>query len=131
MFASTAMAASSREVVELRPNGAPNKSPTNLKESVDVKGNITNVTWARNELYRQKKSNGSVVVMIAGGDCGQLAMPTMGKSSAPFFNDLAYTVYVLKYQLPAGTPEVPLADVNKAVGSLVNAALKMALRRSV
>ena len=95
--------------------GLPNKSTMSAKEGVYKNSNVTNVIWTWMELYQSKKSNDSAVVMITGGSEDQLAMPTVEKSFAPFFNDLGYTVYMLEYCLPAGKSEVPLADGSNAV----------------
>ena len=111
-FGANAFAA---EVIELWPEGAPNKSTITETEHTDAKGNIYNVTHARMEVLLPEKPNGKAVVMIPGGGYGTLSMSTMEKSFAPFFKKEGFAVFMLKYRLPKGNPAVPLADANRAV----------------
>lgn len=110
-----ALSASAAEVIPLWPDGAPNKSTITEPERTDAKGNIYNVTEGRMEVLQAKTPNGRAVILIPGGGYGTLSMSSMEKSFAPLLNDQGFTVFMLKYRLPKGNPEVPLADANKAV----------------
>lgn len=121
-------AVSAAEVIELWPQGAPNKSTITEAETTDASGNISNVTRARMEVIRPAKANGKAVILIPGGGYGVLSMNTMEKSFAPFFTGQGFTVFMLKYRLPKGNPAVPLADANKAVSVVRDLAHKYGIR---
>ena len=67
------------------------------------------------DLSAPANPNGKAVIVIPGGGYGNLSMSTIEKSFVPFFHSQGFTTFVLKYRLPKGNPEVPLADANKAV----------------
>ncbi len=113
LFATGTLAAA--DVIPLWPDGAPNKSTITEAEKTDAKGNIYNVTEGRMEVLPAKSPNGKAVILMPGGGYGTLSMASMTDSYAPFFNDKGFTVFLLKYRLPKGNPEVPLADANRAV----------------
>ncbi len=103
------------EVIDLWPEGAPNKSTITAPEETNAEGAIFNVTRARLEVSAPDRPNGRAVIVIPGGGYGSLSMQTIEKSFVPFFHARGFTTFVLKYRLPKGNPEVPLADANKAV----------------
>lgn len=120
--------ASAAEVIELWPQGAPNKSTITEPETTDVNGNINNVTRARMEVLKPAKSNGKAVILIPGGGYGTLSMNVMEKSFAPFFNEEGFTVFMLKYRLPKGNPAIPLSDANNAVSTVRSLANKYGIK---
>lgn len=115
LFALTMTSAYATEVIDLWPNGAPNKSTITEAEKVDDKGSIFNVTHARMEVDRPAKPNGKAVILIPGGGYGNLSMEVFEKSFKPFFLAEGFTTFMLKYRLPKGNPNIPLSDANKAV----------------
>lgn len=108
-------AAQTAEIVDLWPQGAPNKSTITESETTDAKGNILNVTRARLEISAPANPNGKAIIVIPGGGYGNLSMGVIDQSFVPFFQKQGFTTAVLKYRLPKGNPEVPLADANQAV----------------
>lgn len=76
----TAAAADGVEVIQLWPNGAPNKSAITEPETVK-NGAIFNVTEARLEVTRPSNPNGKAVILIPGGGYGNLSMPTIEPES--------------------------------------------------
>lgn len=109
------LAAEAADVIALWPEGAPNKSSITAPERTDEKGNIFNVTEARLEAEAPAHPNGKAVILMPGGGYSNLSMATIEESFGPFFREHGFTTFVLKYRLPNGNPEVPLADANKAV----------------
>ena len=83
LFALTMTSAYATEVIDLWPNGAPNKSTITEAEKVDGKGSIFNVTHARMEVDRPAKPNGKAVILIPGGGYGNLSMEVFEKSFKP------------------------------------------------
>lgn len=67
------------------------------------------------ELEKPARPNGRAIVLIPGGGYGNLSMQSIQESYAPYLLGQGFTVFTLKYRLPKGNPEVPLADVNEAV----------------
>ena len=63
----------------------------------------------------EETANGKAVVVIPGGGYSYVAGSYEGSDWAPFYNDLGYTVAVLKYNLPNGNPEIPLNDGKAAL----------------
>ena len=107
--------AGAAEVIELWPQGAPNKSTITEAEKTDADGNIFNVTRARLEVSVPEKPNGKAVILMPGGGYSNLSMATIEQSFVPLFQSEGFTTFVLKYRLPKGNPIVPLSDANKAV----------------
>ena len=112
---STSAALSAAEIIELWPNGAPNKSTITEAEKTDANGNIFNVTRARLEVEVPEKPNGKAIILMPGGGYSNLSMGSIEQSFAPLFRSEGFTTFVLKYRLPKGNPIVPLSDANKAV----------------
>ena len=108
-------AAGASDVIDLWPQGAPNKSTITEPETVNAKGSIFNVTRARMEVSVPEKPNGKAVIVIPGGGYGNLSMGVIDSRYMPFFLKEAFTTFVLKYRLPKGDPAIPLSDANKAV----------------
>ena len=79
--------------------------------------NVRLSTGAVLSLYRApaEKANGKAVVIIPGGGYAYVAGSYEGADWAPFFNNLGFTAAVLRYNLPNGNPEVPLADGKAAL----------------
>lgn len=73
-------------------------------------------------VYRapEKTATGRAVVICPGGGYDHLAMTQEGKDWAPFFNNLGITAVVLKYRMPKGNYQVPIADAERAI-SIVRA----------
>lgn len=115
ILAAAACSAQAADVIDLWPEGAPNKSTITAAEETNAQGSIFNVTRARLEVSAPANPNGKAVIVIPGGGYGNLSMSTIEKSFVPFFHSQGFTTFVLKYRLPKGNPEVPLADANKAV----------------
>ena len=109
------VAASAADVIKLWPKGAPNKSTITEAEYTNDKGAIFNVTEGRMEVSVPKKNSHKAIVLIPGGGYGNLSMASLTSSYIPYLLEEGVTVFTLKYRLPKGNPEVPLADVNQAV----------------
>ena len=107
--------ASAAEVIKLWPNGAPNKSTITEAEYTNEKGAIFNVTEGRMEVTVPQTKGTKAVILIPGGGYGNLSMDSLNHSYIPYLVKQGVTVFTLKYRLPKGNPEVPLADVNQAV----------------
>lgn len=66
-------------------------------------------------VYHSEKPNGAVVIACPGGGYRYLEMNKEGYAFAPWFNERGITFVVLKYRLPAGNPQIPLADAKQAI----------------
>lgn len=61
------------------------------------------------------ENTGRCVVICPGGGYSHLSMQNEGHSWAPFFNNMGITAVVLKYRMPHGNCEVPVADAEEAI----------------
>ena len=66
-------------------------------------------------VYVPKKPNGKAIIMCPGGGYGWEATGHEGHGMAEWFNGQGITYVVLKYRLPQGNHEIPLADAEHAV----------------
>lgn len=60
-----------------------------------------------------ENATGKTVLILPGGGYTFHAMDHEGREWVPFFNDRGINVAILKYKLPEGNYEIPLADVKK------------------
>lgn len=81
-------------------------------EQIKPNGNIGNINVnARFDLYFPKKPNGQLVVVCPGGSYSIVSSYNEGVYVADWMLARGITVAVVKYRLPNGNWEVPLADV--------------------
>ena len=65
--------------------------------------------------YMPKTPNGKAVIICPGGGYQSLSMDYEGTDFAKWFNQFGVTAFVLKYRMPAGRSNVPLADAERAI----------------
>ncbi len=63
-------------------------------------------------------TTGRAIVICPGGGYSHLAMAHEGTDWAPMFNKLGIAVAVLKYRMPKGNPNIPIADAEAAIRTL-------------
>lgn len=63
----------------------------------------------------RSEATGKAVVICPGGGYSHLAMNHEGYDWAPFFNNMGIAAIVLKYRMPHGNCEVPVADAEEAI----------------
>lgn len=81
-------------------------------EEINGAGNIGNINVnARFDLYFPKKPNGQMVIVCPGGGYSIVSSYNEGVYVAEWLAERGITAAVVKYRLPAGHWEVPLADV--------------------
>lgn len=81
-------------------------------ESINKDGNIGNINVnARFDLYFPKHPNGQMIIVCPGGGYGIVSSYNEGVYVADWMLEKGITVAVVKYRLPNGHWEVPLADV--------------------
>ena len=66
-------------------------------------------------VFLPKASNGVAVIACPGGGYSGLQIDNEGNSFAPYFNEQGIALIVLKYRLPNGNHEIPLADAERAM----------------
>lgn len=66
-------------------------------------------------VYKAASPNGKAIIMCPGGAYGWIAMGHEGRDMAEWFNAQGITYGVLKYRLPQGNHELPLADAEQAM----------------
>lgn len=66
-------------------------------------------------LPAEKHATGRAVVICPGGGYQHLAMNHEGHDWAPFFNNMGIAAIVLKYRMPHGNCQVPIADAEEAM----------------
>ena len=98
------MAAQQSFNVNLWPDGAPNSN-----------GNPADTAKVWVYLPEKATATGRAVVICPGGGYSHLAMNHEGHDWAPFFNNMGIAAIVLKYRMPEGNHEVPVADAEEAM----------------
>ena len=91
-------------VVNLWQNGAPNDN-----------GDVADTATVKVFLPRKEEATGRAVVICPGGGYQHLAMNHEGYDWAPFFNNMGIAAIVLKYRMPHGNCDVPIADAEAAM----------------
>lgn len=81
ILATAACSAQAADVIDLWPEGAPNKSTITAAEETNAQGSIFNVTRARLEVSAPANPNGKAVIVIPGGGYGNLSMSTIERAS--------------------------------------------------
>jgi acetyl esterase/lipase len=90
--------------MELWPKGAPN-------DNGDEKDKAELTVY----LPDAKKATGRAIVCCPGGGYTHLAMDHEGHQWATFFNNQGIALIVVKYRMPHGNREIPIADAEEAV----------------
>lgn len=67
------------------------------------------------KVYLPVKSKGGAVIACPGGGYSYEELKKEGSAFAPWFNEQGIALIVLKYSLPDGKPELPLADAEQAM----------------
>lgn len=86
----------------------PKKAPNNNGDPKD-----TAKVWIY--LPEAKKATGRAIVICPGGGYGGLAMNHEGHEWGKFFQNMGIAAFVLKYRMPHGNPEVPIADAEETI----------------
>ena len=66
----------------------------------------------------EKKSAGRIILILPGGEYDKLNMDNEGYDWVPFFKKIGITTAVLKYRMPNGNHNAPIADVERAMAIL-------------
>lgn len=98
------LGAKAQQRIDLWPQGAPHVS-TDAKDTAYVKV----------FLAPRSEQPAPCVVICPGGGYTHLAMNHEGYDWAPVFNNLGFSVLVLKYRMPHGVKEVPFEDAQEAI----------------
>lgn len=98
------LGAKAQQRIDLWPQGAPHVS-TDAKDTAYVKV----------FLAPRSEQPAPCVVICPGGGYTHLAMNHEGYDWAPVFNNLGFSVLILKYRMPHGVKEVPFEDAQEAI----------------
>ena len=104
LCSSVVSAATKPIVLDLWPNGAPEKS-SDLKDTARVYVYLPDV----------KHVTGRAVVICPGGGYAMLAVEHEGTDWAEFFTSQGIAAIVLKYRMPHGNRKVPVSDAMEAM----------------
>lgn len=105
--------------MELWPKGAPNTSG-------DEKDKAELTVY----LPDAKKATGRAIVCCPGGGYTHLAMDHEGHQWATFFNNQGIALIVLKYRMPHGNREIPVADAEEAIKTVRKNAVEWHIDRN-
>lgn len=75
-------------------------------------------------VFLPKASNGVAVIACPGGGYSGLQIDNEGNSFAPYFNEQGIALIVLKYRMPNGMHDIPLADAERAMRLIKENALE-------
>lgn len=102
-------------VFKLWPTGAPESNGFTTAEKQLPGGRVADVSDPELIVFPGYYPNGKAIIMCPGGGYIRLAMAHEGTDMAQWFNRRGITYAVLKYRMPNGHPDVPLADAMQAV----------------
>lgn len=114
---SLATLAQTKQVLPLWPDGAKESNGiTEPEETVNV-DRITNISEATItvQLPDSTKATGAAVIICPGGGYAREAISHEGFQFADWLNQQGIAGIVLKYRLPNGHKDIPLADAKRAV----------------
>ena len=99
------------------PNGAPDSNGITLPEEIFDGKRVRNVTEAEIYVYLPKMgvNKGAAMVICPGGGYGMEAMDHEGYDIAEWLALQGVAGIVLKYRLPNGHDQIPLADAQRAI----------------
>lgn len=95
-----------------------------LQQAVAQTAKVIDIVKPGMKVFLPAKGNatGRAVVACPGGGYQMRAMAHEGYDWASYFNDRGIALAVVAYTLPQGNPQVPMADVEKAIGMLRDSA---------
>lgn len=105
--------------MELWPKGAP-----------DTSGDEKDKAELTVYLPDAKKATGRAIVCCPGGGYTHLAMDHEGHQWATFFNNQGIALIVLKYRMPHGNREIPIADAEEAIKTVRKNAVEWHIDRN-
>lgn len=111
----TALNANAKMIeIDLWPDGAANSNGLTGEEI--LRGtDLSNVSHPVLYVYPAANPNGTAIIMCPGGAYSHLAMYHEGSDMASWFNKQGVTYAVLKYRMPNGHDDIPLADAEQAM----------------
>lgn len=115
LLMSTSLLAQKEFKMPVWPDDAPLSNGLSGAEQGWDNFRVTNVSVPELYVYLPEKSNGGAVILCPGGAYALLAMDHEGMDLAPWFNERGYALIVLKYRMPNGNHEIPLADASEAI----------------
>lgn len=115
VLVATACNAADSIVIKLWHDGAPESNGLSGPERQLYGGRVDNVTDPELIVYPGFYPNGKAVIACPGGGYIRLAMRHEGTDMAQWFNRRGITYAVLKYRMPNGHSDVPLADAMQAM----------------
>lgn len=118
-------------IILLWPDGAPTSNGLAGVELEDAPNAISNISNPSLLVYPATKPNGKAILMCPGGGLSKISIGHEGRDMAAWFNAQGITYAVLKYRMPNGHREVPLAMFAKVSASSVITRKSGRLRRSV
>lgn len=81
-------------------------------------GDASDVPSMKVFVPEDNRLTGRAILIIPGGEYDGLEMENEGYAWVPFFKKIGITAVVLKYRLPRGKKEIPLADAERAMSLL-------------
>ncbi|MBQ7512309.1 MAG: alpha/beta hydrolase [Prevotella sp.] len=89
----------------------------NLWPETQVVQNVKELKTGVMHVFPADDSNNChrAVILCPGGGYARHSLNNEGFDWVPFFRDMGYTTIVLRYRLPAGNPELPVADAEQAM----------------
>lgn len=101
--------------IRIWPDGPAEDNGITSPESTGDWGMVTNVSEAHMYVYKASRPNGTAIIMCPGGGYFGLSIDSEGHDMAQWMTGEGITYIVLKYRMPNGHPEIPLADVQEAI----------------
>jgi len=114
---STTLFAQTKQVLPLWPNGPKESNGIIVAEVVENQHRILNISEGNItvQLSEAAKATGSAVIICPGGGYMAEAVFHEGYQFADWLNEQGVAAILLKYRLPNGHTEIPLADAKQAI----------------
>ncbi len=100
--------------IDLWPEGLPNTNGIDKTQPFDDARQNYKPTL-RIFLPDSARTNHKAILCLPGGGYSHLAMQHEGYDWATYYNQLGFTLAVLKYRMPYQHPEVPISDAEEAM----------------
>lgn len=116
-FSQEEMSARKAQTFPLWPNGAKEDNGIKVRETADNQFRISNISegMITVQLPVQTKALDAAVIICPGGGYVVEAASHEGYQFADWLNEMGVAAIVLKYRLPNGHPDIPLADAKQAI----------------
>lgn len=101
------------QTIDVWPNGPAASNNLSGPQVDQCNGNVTNISRATLTIFPAEGDR--AIIVCPGGAYHRLALQHEGVDAARWFAQRGFTAAVLTYRMPCGNPEIPRADLLRAI----------------